>query len=95
MATNARPAPRNQPLQQTVDSFFKDLSPLEIAIGVSGSVALIGYIIFILAPSWASYGRVWERIAAGFLSLFILATVLGIGIGVGIGVIAIYLEVQS
>lgn len=74
---------------------FRELSSLEIAIGVSALFALIGYLIFILYPSWASYGRMWERIAAGFLSLFILATVLGAGIGVGIGVIAVYLEFSS
>ena len=30
-------------------------------------------------PAWRCYGRLWEKLAASFLTLFILATLLGIG----------------
>jgi hypothetical protein len=52
-------------------------------------------VIFIVAPAWASYGRLWERIAAGFLSIYIGAALLGVGIAVGVGVIAIYVQIAS
>ena len=39
--------------------------------------------MFIVAPAWGSYGRLWERIAASFLSIYIGATLLGIGIARG------------
>jgi hypothetical protein len=46
-------------------------------------------------PSWASYGRLWERIAAGFLSIYIAAALVGVGIAVGVGVIALYVQIAS
>ncbi|HEX8066973.1 MAG TPA: hypothetical protein VF520_10645 [Thermoleophilaceae bacterium] len=60
-----------------------ELSPVEISLGLAGAVALVGYGIFILAPAWASYGRLWERVAASFLTLYILATLVGAGFGIG------------
>jgi hypothetical protein len=71
------------------------LSTTQIAIGAAGVVVFLGYAIFIFGPSFASYGRVWERLAAGFLSLFILVTLLGVGVAAGIGVIALYVEIAS
>jgi hypothetical protein len=59
------------------------LTTTEIAIGVGGFVAFVAYVIFIVAPAWGSYGRWWERIAASFMTLFILATLVGIGAGIG------------
>jgi hypothetical protein len=56
----------------------------------AGSVALVGYCAFILVPAWGSYGRVWERIAASFLTLFMLATLLGIGTGIGFAIVWFY-----
>ena len=59
------------------------LTTTEIAIGVGGLIALVAYVVFIVAPAWASYGRWWERIAASFMTLFILASLVGIGAGIG------------
>jgi hypothetical protein len=59
---------------------------LALAAGVIGS----GYILFILVPAWESYGRLWERIAASFLSLFILLTMLGIGAAIGLAIVWSY-----
>jgi len=49
--------------------------------------------VFIFVPAWNSYGRLWEKVAAGFLSLFILATLVGIGVGIGVG--GLYLWIQG
>lgn len=59
----------------------------QIAIGAAAALAAMAYAVFILAPAWSSYGRFWERIAASFLTLFILATLLGIGIAIGLAVV--------
>ena len=66
------------------------LSPTEISILLAGAITAITYVVFIVAPAWASYGRVWERIAASVLTLFILATVLMIGIVLGAAVVWTY-----
>jgi hypothetical protein len=66
------------------------LSPTTWALIGAGAVTLAGYGVFILAPAWASYGRLWERIAASFLTLFMLATLLGIGTGIGFAIVWFY-----
>ncbi len=65
-------------------------SPTTWALIGAGAVAMVGYCVFILAPAWASYGRVWERIAASFLTLFMLVTLLGIGSGIGFAIVWFY-----
>jgi len=65
-------------------------SPNQIAIALAATVIVVGYLVFILAPAWASYGRFWERSAAGFLSLYILASLLAFGAGVGFAIVWFY-----
>ena len=43
-----------------------------VAIG-SGVLGLIAYVAFILVPAWCAYSRIWERLAASFLTLYVLA----------------------
>ena len=52
----------------------------------------MAYAVFILAPAWGSYGRLWEKIAASFLSLFILVALVGVGVGLGAGIIYLYVR---
>jgi hypothetical protein len=63
------------------------VSPETIAIGGAAALSAMAYAVFILAPAWTSYGRLWERVAASFLTLFILATLLGIGIAIGLAIV--------
>jgi len=63
------------------------LSGETIAIGAAAAACAMAWAVFILAPAWTSYGRTWERVAASFLTLFILATLLGIGVVVGLAVV--------
>ena len=62
----------------------------EMAIAVSLPLGLAAYVGFVLIPAWTSYGRLWERFAASFLTLFVLASLLGLGIAVGVAVIYVY-----
>jgi hypothetical protein len=67
-----------------------DLTPAQYSIIAAGVVCLIAYVAFILVPAWASYGRMWERVAASFLTLFMLATFVGIGAGIGFAIVWFY-----
>ena len=67
-----------------------DISTTELVLALAAGVIGSGYIVFILVPAWESYGRLWERLAAGFLSLFILATLLGIGAAIGLAIVWSY-----
>ena len=72
-----------------------ELSTTEYVLAGAGVVALIAFAYFIAAPAWASYGRLWERIAASFLSIYVGATLLGIGVAAGVGIFALYVEYVS
>jgi len=50
---------------------------------VAGGSAIIGlglYAGLILRPAWTAYSRVWERVAAAVLSLYVLALLVGAGV---------------
>lgn len=47
--------------------------------GTCGALALIAFVWFIAWPAWHAYSRVWERAAAAFLSLYVLAALVVIG----------------
>ena len=66
------------------------MSTTEVALVLGAAITAAGYIAFILLPAWKAYGRLWERMAAGFLTLFILATLLGMGAGIGFAIVWSY-----
>ena len=67
-----------------------NLTTTELAIALASGIVGAGYIAFILVPTMACYGRVWEKAAAGFLTLFILATLVGAGAVLGLAVVWSY-----
>lgn len=54
-----------------------------LLFGGAGLVALLAFGGLILVPALGAYGRAWEKLAAGFLSLFVLAALVLVGIAVG------------
>jgi len=55
-----------------------------ILFGIAGAVSLAAFIGLILAPALGSYGRPWEKVAAGVLSLFVLAALVVAGLVIGL-----------
>ena len=53
----------------------------------AGVFSLAVFTAWVLAPAWTAYSRTWERVAAVFLSLYVLAAFVGIGVALGAGVI--------
>jgi hypothetical protein len=66
------------------------LSTTELALALGAGITGAGYIAFILLPALQAYGRLWEKVAAGFLTLFVLATLLGVGAGLGFAIVWSY-----
>ena len=60
-----------------------------------GVLALAAYVGLILVPAVTSYSRWWQRIAAAFLSLYVLAAFVIAGIGGGAGVVWFWDRVQG
>jgi hypothetical protein len=52
--------------------------------GVAAFAALI------VAPAWSAYTKMWQRLAATFLSLYVLAGLLVIGTGLGLLVVLLW-----
>lgn len=54
-----------------------------LIVGAAGGISLVAFTALILVPVWSAYGRAWEKVAASFLSLFVLSVLVGLGFGVG------------
>jgi hypothetical protein len=67
-----------------------DLSSTEIVIALASALVLVCFVVLILLPATRCYGRLWEKLAAGILSLYVLATLLGIGAALGLAVVWTY-----
>ncbi|HXD54280.1 MAG TPA: hypothetical protein VN618_05975 [Solirubrobacteraceae bacterium] len=52
----------------------------ELVAGGSAVVGLALYAGLILRPAWTAYTRLWERVAAAVLSLYVLAVFAGAGV---------------
>ena len=53
----------------------------------SGVIGLAAYLGLIVVPAWTAYSRIWERVAALFLTLYVLAGFLLLGVVGGAAVI--------
>jgi membrane protein YdbS with pleckstrin-like domain len=67
-----------------------DLSSTEIVIALASALVLVCYVVLIALPAARCYGRVWEKLAAGALTLYVLATLLGIGAAIGFAIVWTY-----
>jgi hypothetical protein len=67
-----------------------DLSSTEIVIALASALVLVCYVVLIVIPAARCYGRVWEKLAAGMLTLYVLATLLGMGAAIGFAIVWTY-----
>jgi membrane protein YdbS with pleckstrin-like domain len=67
-----------------------DLSSTEIVIVLASALVLVCYVVLIALPAARCYSRVWEKMAAGALTLYVLATLLGIGAAIGLAIVWTY-----
>jgi hypothetical protein len=56
-----------------------------IAIGSAAGVSLIAWVALVLVPAWTSFSRIWERLVATVLSLYVLAAFAMLGVLLGGG----------
>jgi hypothetical protein len=59
----------------------------ELVLGAAGFLGFALYLAYILIPAWTSYSRVWERLAATVLSLYVLAVLVGAGVGAALAAV--------
>jgi hypothetical protein len=59
----------------------------QLVAACAGVLGLAAFVGLVLVPVVSSYQRVWERIVAGLLSLWVLAALVGVGVLAGAAVI--------
>src|SRR4051812_26659985 len=64
-----------------------------IVVACCGVFGVAAFAAFILVPAWAAYEKLWERVAATFLSLYVLAGLLRVGTGLGGVVVLLWARV--
>jgi hypothetical protein len=52
----------------------------ELVAGGAGVVCVVLFTALVLVPAWGSYTRVWERLAATVLAVYVLAALIGVGV---------------
>jgi hypothetical protein len=62
----------------------------ELVAICAGTFGLALYVGLILVPAWNSYTRLWQRLAATVLSLYVFAVLVGIGVGAAAAVIVLW-----
>lgn len=61
--------------------------------GGAGLVSLAAFVGLILVPTIGSYGRAWEKVAASFMSLFVLVALVLLGVAVGLAIVYYYNDI--
>lgn len=64
-----------------------------VIAGVAAGISVIVWAILVLVPAWTSYSRVWERLAATVLSLYVLGAFALAGSGLGAAILWYYDEI--
>lgn len=61
----------------------------------AGFVCLVTFVTLILSPALSSHGRIWEKAAAGFLALFVLAALIVSGVVIGLAIVYYYTDIVN
>jgi hypothetical protein len=63
--------------------------------GIAAAICLVVFVTLILTPALSAYGRIWEKAAAGFLSIFVLAALVIGGVVIGLVVVYYYTDIVN
>lgn len=66
-----------------------------VLFGAAGLVCLAVFVSLILVPALSAYGRIWEKAAAGFLAIFVLAALVLGGVVIGLGVVYYWTDIVN
>jgi hypothetical protein len=66
-----------------------------LLFGVAGLISLVAFVTLIFVPAISSFGRVWEKAAAGFLSLIVLVALVLTGVVVGLAIVYYYNDITE
>lgn len=61
-----------------------------LLFGAAALVSLVAFVGLILIPALSAYGRIWEKAAAGLLSVVVLAALVVVGVLAGLVIVYYY-----
>jgi hypothetical protein len=64
-----------------------------LLFGVAGLITLVAFVGLILIPALSAYGRIWEKAAAGLLSIVVLAALVVTGVVIGLAIVYYYPDI--
>lgn len=64
-----------------------------LLFGGAGLVSLVAFVGLIFVPALSSYGRIWEKAAAGVLSVIVLVALVLTGVVVGLAIVYYYNDI--
>lgn len=72
-----------------------DLGHQYLLYGAAAVICLAVFVTLILTPALSAYGRLWEKAAAGFLSIFVLAALVVGGVVIGLVFVLYYPDIVN
>jgi hypothetical protein len=66
-----------------------------VLFGIAALICLITFVTLILSPALNGAGRIWEKTAAGVLSLFVLAALIVGGVVIGLVIVKYWPEIHE
>jgi hypothetical protein len=66
-----------------------------ILFGIAALICLVTFVALILSPALSGSGRMWEKTAAGVLSLFVLAALIVGGVVIGLVIVKYWPEIHE
>jgi hypothetical protein len=64
-----------------------------LLFGIAALISLAAFVGLILVPALGAYGRMWEKAAAGLLSLVVLAALVVTGVIIGLMIVYYYPDI--
>jgi hypothetical protein len=64
-----------------------------VIAGTAAGISVIAWVALVLVPAWTSFSRVWERLVATVLSVYVLAAFALAGSGLGAAILWYYDEI--
>lgn len=66
-----------------------------LIVGACAATGLFAWVALVVVPAWESYERVPERLAAAFMSLYVLLTFVGLGVAGGLAIAWFWDRIQG
>jgi hypothetical protein len=64
-----------------------------LLFGIAALISLAAFVGLILVPALSAYGRIWEKAAAGLLSVVVLAALVVTGVIIGLMIVYYYPDI--